>query len=326
VGHAASGRNGGFVAASLTHGLPNGLERWPEQIGELLRLGRGESRVDRPNTITTEGIDCDLQRSGEINVAVADYQVEDLAELARHRRDLGLDLQLLDTDQVRSRLNSPTYLAGLSSTRMTVVMVDPARLAWGLAAACERKRSADLREHPGPLPGADRRRGARRDRSWACACRARGPRDERLPAVAVPSRPLRRGGLRLRAGHRAALRRAAGIHRLAGREGFADAGNQFHYYRITEDGRILWGGYDASYYGDMGPHRENNEEAFARLAEHFTQTFPQLSGWGSRTLGGGHRHLLALQCFLGHGDAGQGRLFAGLHRAWCRSLAVSVPR
>ncbi|MET0730090.1 MAG: FAD-dependent oxidoreductase, partial [Solirubrobacterales bacterium] len=29
-GWAASGRNGGFLDASLTHGLENGLARWPE--------------------------------------------------------------------------------------------------------------------------------------------------------------------------------------------------------------------------------------------------------------------------------------------------------
>ena len=27
-----------------------------------------------------------------------------------------------------------------------------------------------------------------------------------------------------------------------------DIPNQFHYYRLTEDNRILWGGYDAIYY------------------------------------------------------------------------------
>ncbi|HZC13124.1 MAG TPA: FAD-dependent oxidoreductase, partial [Thermoleophilaceae bacterium] len=38
-GWAASGRNGGFLDASLTHGLENGLARWPDEIGRLLELG-----------------------------------------------------------------------------------------------------------------------------------------------------------------------------------------------------------------------------------------------------------------------------------------------
>ena len=65
-----------------------------------------------------------------------------------------------------------------------------------------------------------------------------------------------------------------------GREGLSDNGNQFHYYRTTADGRILWGGFDAIYYPNNGvaPHLENRPESFARLAEHFFQTFPQLTG------------------------------------------------
>src|SRR5262249_1326070 len=35
-----TGRNGGFCAASLTHGLSNGLDRFPAEIETLERLGR----------------------------------------------------------------------------------------------------------------------------------------------------------------------------------------------------------------------------------------------------------------------------------------------
>ena len=35
-GWGASGRNGGFLEASLTHGLANGLSRWPGEIECLL--------------------------------------------------------------------------------------------------------------------------------------------------------------------------------------------------------------------------------------------------------------------------------------------------
>jgi glycine/D-amino acid oxidase-like deaminating enzyme len=65
-----------------------------------------------------------------------------------------------------------------------------------------------------------------------------------------------------------------------GREGLSDGNNQFHYFRTTKDGRILWGGFDAIYYWNngFGPHLENNPASFARLAEHFFQAFPQLEG------------------------------------------------
>ena len=40
AGWAASGRNGGFCSASLTHGLRNGLDRFPAEMATLERLGR----------------------------------------------------------------------------------------------------------------------------------------------------------------------------------------------------------------------------------------------------------------------------------------------
>src|SRR5690349_13146495 len=39
IGWAASGRNGGFCSASLTHGEANGRERWPAEYEQLHRLG-----------------------------------------------------------------------------------------------------------------------------------------------------------------------------------------------------------------------------------------------------------------------------------------------
>jgi glycine/D-amino acid oxidase-like deaminating enzyme len=65
-----------------------------------------------------------------------------------------------------------------------------------------------------------------------------------------------------------------------GREGLSDSGNRFHYYRLTEDDRILWGGYEAVYhYGNgMRPELEDSAEVFNLLAHNFAETFPQLEG------------------------------------------------
>ncbi|MQA93588.1 MAG: FAD-dependent oxidoreductase [Streptosporangiales bacterium] len=48
VAWAASGRNGGFCSASPTHGLGNGLGRWPSEIEELERLGAANLTVHAP--------------------------------------------------------------------------------------------------------------------------------------------------------------------------------------------------------------------------------------------------------------------------------------
>jgi glycine/D-amino acid oxidase-like deaminating enzyme len=65
-----------------------------------------------------------------------------------------------------------------------------------------------------------------------------------------------------------------------GRQGLGDSANQFHYYRLSADSRILFGGYDAVYhYGARVRERyEQRDETHRRLAEHFFTTFPQLDG------------------------------------------------
>jgi glycine/D-amino acid oxidase-like deaminating enzyme len=62
------------------------------------------------------------------------------------------------------------------------------------------------------------------------------------------------------------------------RQGIGDTANQFHYYRLTDDNRILWGGYDAVYYngGRIKPSQDQRPATFEKLAQHFFDTFPQL--------------------------------------------------
>ncbi|MDX6700951.1 MAG: hypothetical protein QOF26_1177, partial [Baekduia sp.] len=59
-----------------------------------------------------------------------------------------------------------------------------------------------------------------------------------------------------------------------------DGGNQFHYYRLTADDRILWGGYDAVYRygGPVGAHLDDHDATFSTLSQNFFTTFPQLEG------------------------------------------------
>jgi glycine/D-amino acid oxidase-like deaminating enzyme len=66
----------------------------------------------------------------------------------------------------------------------------------------------------------------------------------------------------------------------SGREGIGDMANQFHYYRMTADNRILFGGYDAIYYygGKVRSKYEERPQSYQRLASHFFTTFPQLEG------------------------------------------------
>ena len=72
------------------------------------------------------------------------------------------------------------------------------------------------------------------------------------------------------------IRAAIGWHQ---RQGIGDSGNQFHYYRLTDDDRILFGGYDAVYAAGERPgsHLERDDELTARLVQHLHDTFPQVA-------------------------------------------------
>ena len=100
----------------------------------------------------------------------------------------------------------------------------------------------------------------------------------------------------------------------SGREGVSDTGNQFHYYRTTQDGRILWGGYDAIYHAGngFGPQYDHNRESYERLAEHFLQTFPQLRGIGfSHAWGGAIDTCSRFSAFWGTAHDGRVAYVAG---------------
>ncbi|KAB2384798.1 NAD(P)/FAD-dependent oxidoreductase [Actinomadura montaniterrae] len=278
VGSAASGRNGGFCAASLTHGLENGSGRWPDEMHQLERLGWDNLRAIG-TTLTRYGIDAEWDPTGEMTVATREWQVPLLEREAEKAYELGWEPILLGPDAVRREVASPTYLAGLWD-RDAVVMVHPAKLAFGLAAAC---RALGVRIHENA-----RVTGVRSDARRLRLSGAHGSVTARRVALATGAFPplLRRMRSFLVPVYDYAMVTeplSPAQHDAIGwkhRQGLGDAGNQFHYYRLTADDRILWGGYDAVYHYGNGMCRdlENRPATFAALARHFFDTFPQLEG------------------------------------------------
>jgi len=271
VGWAASGRNGGFCSASLTHGEANGRSRWPQEYAALHRLGL-ENLDGIEATVARYGIDCDFRRTGELTVATQPHQVKWLREESQG--------QFLDRDAVRAQLDSPTYLAGHYQPGETAI-VDPARLAWGLARAAE---SLGVRIAEGVRVTGLSTAGAGVDVTTAEGTVIRAERVA-LGTNAFPSL-VRRTRLHTVPVYDYALMTepltAAQLQALgwASRAGVGDLANQFHYYRLTADNRILWGGYDAIYhYGRrLAPSLDQRPATFDRLATHFFDTFPQLEG------------------------------------------------
>jgi glycine/D-amino acid oxidase-like deaminating enzyme len=312
VGWAASGRNGGFCSASLTHGLANGERRFPDEIATLERLGR-QNLAAIGDTVRRHGIDCGFELTGELRVATAGWQVEGLREEAGHAARLGHRVVLLDQAGVREQVHSPSYLAGLWDVD-GCALLDPARLAWGLASAC---RNLGVRFHEDtPVTAVSSGRDALRLRTPHGVLTAA---KVALGTGAFPS-PLRRVrpylipvydyALMTEPLTRAQLDSLGWTHR----QGVGDSANQFHYYRLTADNRVLWGGYDAVYYngGAIRPERDQRPTTFDRLAEHFFTTFPQLDGVRFTHRWGGVIDTCARFCaFFGTGYGGRLAYAAG---------------
>lgn len=277
TGNGASGRNGGFVDHCLTHTFENGLQRWPGELATLVRLGY-ENLAEIEETVRRYKIDCDFLRSGEMVVATEPYQLEGMPEAPEQAATYGLELQCFDQQQTRAWVNSPTYLGSVYDPQ--TVMLNPARLAWGLRRACleqgvrlyERTQATDISEERRGLL-IQTQYGGVLAKKVALATNAFPPLLKRLRYYIVPVYDYALMTEPLTKEQRASI----GWEK---RMGVGDAGNQFHYYRTSADGRILWGGYDAVYYKNngFGPHLETNAASFGRLADHFFQTFPQLEG------------------------------------------------
>jgi glycine/D-amino acid oxidase-like deaminating enzyme len=298
IGHGASGRNGGFVEPSLTHGIHNGLAHFPDEIDELVRLG-AENHAALTAFVADHGIDGDLRPVGVIDVASEPWQLADLEEGVAAFERAGEKVELLDAAAMRAQVDSPTFLGGLHRPDGGGT-VDPGKLVRGLArVATERGVTIHERTEVTGITAAGT--GAR------VTTTSTTPTTPSTTPTTPSTTPTTTPGevtagqvvVATNAYSKAVLPRTrhwfvpvydyvlmtapltpAQLARIGweGRQGLADAANQFHYYRLTADDRILWGGYDAIYRygGPVGPRQDHRRATYDALARNFRRTFPQL--------------------------------------------------
>ena len=239
IGWAASGRNGGFCEASLTHGEDNGRARWPEEYDVLERLGADNLDAFEAD-VRDLGLDCEWERTGMLAVAVEEHQVAWLRD----------EPHVLDRAQVRAEIDSPLFLGRRSGT--------PTAARWctrpGSPSSWPGSRSTlgvEIHEHSA-VTGLRRRTVGLR-RVEVLTDRATVTSDHVVLATNVFPSLLRRNRLMTVPVYDYVLmteplsaEQLASVG-WAGRQGLGDLANQFHYSRLSADHRILWGGYDAIY-------------------------------------------------------------------------------
>jgi len=280
VAYGASGRNGGFCEASLTHGIANGIRHFPDELDILER--EGVENLDGLIAFTREhGIDCDLEETGTLALADQPYQVDEFKAWADEAAAYGERVEFLDREAARAEVHSPIWHAGLYRLPGRDVLVDPAKLCRGIARVAHER---GVRIHEGTTI-----RGLARRAGRVIVTAANGAEVSATHVVVATSAYsgwLGRLGSTFVPVYDYALvtepltpdqRESIGWRR---RQGLADANNQFHYFRLTADDRILWGGYDAIHHrgSRVGPELDRRAATFERLEAQFLRTFPQLEG------------------------------------------------
>jgi glycine/D-amino acid oxidase-like deaminating enzyme len=279
VGFGASGRNGGFVDASLTHGLANGLKHFPDEIDALQAEG-ARNYSELTAFVRSEGIECDLEENGFTTLATEPYQVREfeawLPIAARH----GEASELWDRQRAQGEIHSPLIVGALHHPE-GVALVDPGKLVRGLKRAA---LTRGVRIHEGSrVAGLERADSGVRVRVAGASGSIAAGRVvvatsaysgwlRRLLTWFVPVYDYVLASEPLTPEQRAAV----GWER---RQGLEDATTRFHYFRLTADDRILWGGWDAIYHwrNGVGPRHDARPATFDLLDRQFRAFFPQLA-------------------------------------------------
>jgi glycine/D-amino acid oxidase-like deaminating enzyme len=280
VAYGASGRNGGFCEASLTHGLANGIRHFRDELDRLEAEGLANLRALVDFT-REHGIACDLEETGTLSLADRPHQVDEFRAWVDEAAAYGEHLEFMDRATAQAEVHSPTWQAALYRPPGRDAMLDPAALCRGLARVA-RERGIRIFEGS-PVERLDRVAGG-------VVVRTRGGATIRTDQVVVATSAYSGWLRRLRStfipvydyvlvsepltpDERAAIG-------WARRQGLSDANNQFHYFRLTADDRILWGGYDAIHHfgSRVGPELDRRPATFAKLEAQFVHAFPQLEG------------------------------------------------
>ena len=277
--YGASGRNAGMVSATIDHS--HGLAVAHFGQGEAQRLAvLGLQNVEEMFTfLEAHDIECDLERSGTLHVALSTSHLDDLQADVACAESLGVrDLRLLDRDETRAQIHSPRYEGALFDPSGAVL--DPVRLALGLRRVAAALGVTILEQTPVlaledagdtvRLRTADGEVVARRVILATSAYTHHLlpiVRSRMIPLydyvlVSEPLTPAQHETIGWR-----------------GRQGVTDVRTFFNYYRMTKDNRVLWGTSDAAYYGNnrTDVSCDHSERHYSELRESFAHHFPALS-------------------------------------------------
>ncbi len=282
IGDGASGRCGGFISSTLAHGQTNTEHRFPAEAERLQALGVQNMR-ELLATVERYNIDARYEKTGEMYVALDPDSVIRLRSEYREAKAMGKDVVWFDQGAVREQVNSPGFLAGLWDRSGQDGVIDPARLCWGLkdvlinhlgVRVFEDTRILGVEPVGNNSMQANCEKGVIHSDKVLLATNAFTSTISKIRRSVIPvwdyqiaTEPLTEDQLN-RIGWGKTSRHA-----------LADDVNMFHYFRLTKDNRITWGGGGAvRYYFNNGIDDKYMDATacYEQLAREFFEMFPQL--------------------------------------------------
>jgi glycine/D-amino acid oxidase-like deaminating enzyme len=136
-GFGASGRNGGWLTHDITGGRERHLPTHGRDAVNRFQRAMDDAVDDVIRAAAAEGIDADVHKGGELEVALTPAQLRRLhAHVERERRWESSDLRLLSAEESRARVAVAGALGAYWHEHCA--RIQPAKLAKGLADAVER--------------------------------------------------------------------------------------------------------------------------------------------------------------------------------------------
>ncbi|MCG8612973.1 MAG: FAD-binding oxidoreductase [Pseudomonadales bacterium] len=273
----ASGRPGAILSPSLMHGMENTERLFPGEMAELERLGK-ENMDQFRQTIEKYRIDCDVEWTGELIVAVDEQGVSDLEDEYRLYTQHGHDAYLLNQEDVLNEINSPLFVKGLWS-KQRAGSINPAKMAWGLKRVAKQLGVIFYENTPmiSSIASGD-------------AVRVKTPKgsvtaNKVILATNAFTKHQKKISTRVAAiRDRIVMTEPLTPKQLSSlgwknRQGIFDTRSQLNYMRLTKDNRILFGGRLGYFYGNnTDPEFDKSATPYVRLVEALYQTFPAING------------------------------------------------
>jgi glycine/D-amino acid oxidase-like deaminating enzyme len=270
VGFGASGRNGGMALHEphLDRARKRGAERVRFTYDETVRTIDWIEELARE-----EGFDCDLERTGYLEIALYAKHERENEEKERACRDVGVELELFDREKMGSAIRSERFGGALHFPKAAIL--HPGKYVSGLKRAALAKGVRLFEESPVENVADD-------GRGYEAATAHGRIRAETLVVGLNAYLPAARLGI--------VRDRAVSLFSFillteplsearwkeigwSGRQGYTDKRRVHNYVRLTGN-RILFGGRVRYHFGLESPR--GIERLFAELKRELLKTFPSL--------------------------------------------------